>query len=391
MKKETKQNILIGVAVLGAFSLGWFWGDIFKDDSSIEKYQMEKLFSKDDKEQNIKKLEYVYNYVTENHIHKESIDMQQMWDNAIVGMLKDIDGGLTQYVPPIKQESVEQQVNGTYTGFGITLDKSSGGVAYIQNLDTNSSQSEGLANGDKIVAINDIDVSKSDISEISNIMNNENKVKITVQRGNETFEKEIEKEVVQVPDVTHYAKINENTHYIKIDSFNDKALQDFENIVNSNLKSETINDAIIIDLRQNYGGTLDSYEKIMSYFIKNNEILYYKKQKESLESIYSNKVNSLSFKKYIILVDNNTASAAELMAASFKELLNAQIVGSKTYGKGSIQSVINLNDNSYLYVTDKEYLTSKKNKIDGIGITPDFIINDYNEQYEKAILLSNNS
>lgn len=386
MNKTIKNNILLSISVVGAFGLGWFWGDIFQSDASIEKYTLEQKFTSNDKDKSLNKIEYIFDYVTKNHLYQDNLDKQQMWENAYSGLLKDIDGGLTQYIPPIKQENVEQQINGNYVGFGITIDKSNNGDTYIQNIDVNSKSAEkGLSNGDKIISINDIDVTKEDINKVSNIINNEQNVKVTVQRGNEIIEANLEKEVIKVPNVAHYQKIDNNTHYIKIDSFNDKAIEDINKIINDNFKLKQNKEKLIIDLRDNYGGTLESYENIINIFVDKNIKIYSKKTVNDKDDIFTKSNSIINFDKYIVLVNNNTASAAELMASNIKDILNGTVIGVNTYGKASIQSIIDLKDGSHLYITDKEYLTSKGKKVQGIGIKPDIEILDAIEQYNKAI------
>lgn len=386
--KKMLQNITVLFVTGGAFGLGWFWGDIFKDDSSMEKYMIEQSMTEEDKEKNMKKLEFIYNYVSTNHIYRDNIDKQLMWENAFKGMLRDIDGGLTAYYPPVKQTNVEQQVSGTYIGFGIVIDESKKGVVYIERVDENSKAYEqDIKSGDIILTINDTDVSKTDINEIASIMNKETKLNITIQRGEELIETTLEKEIIVPPDMAHYSSLKNDNHYIKIDSFNDKAYEDFKKILEDNIKDKKGN-ALIIDLRGNYGGTLQSYEQIMDLLVGKDELLYIKSSLNDDEKIYSKDEDKYSFNKYIVLVNSETASAAELMAISIKDILNGTIIGTKTYGKASVQSVVDLKDGSYLYITDKEYITRNNERINGIGIEPDIVIQDYVKQYDKAVELA---
>lgn len=383
--KKFFQNILFLFCILGAFGLGFFWGDIFNDSSSLERFAIEQILSKDEVESNLNKIEYIYNYVSNHHIQASDLDKQQMWDNAIEGLLKDVDGGLTRYFSPSQDTIVQNDIEGVYKGTGVKISKGESGQSYVQNIDKNSdSLKDGVSNGDIIKAVNGIDVSDKPLNEVNNMIDNEDVVVLTLERNGKIVEKEIKNKLVE-PTYVSYKDIN-GINYIKIDLFNEKAVSEFTDYL-IKMKSR---ENLIIDLRQNQGGNLDSYEKIMNLFVEKGTLLYKKESSQGIEEIRASTDEFYKFDKIIVLVDNQTASSSELLASNMRDILGATIIGDKTYGKGSIQTIINLPDGSYVYVSDKEYLTSEGEGIEGVGITPDILEIDYQKQLNKAFDIINN-
>ena len=199
-------------------------------------------------------------------------------------------------------------------------------------------------------------------------MKKEQKVTLEVLRGTQTLKFDITREKVKVNQVEGKVLSN-NIGYIQFTSFDETTADDFKSkydeLAKQNIKS------LIIDLRNNGGGIVDQALQIADYITDKDSVLLYEVDKNGNEKVKKSEQDPIINMPIVILTNENTASASEILAGALKDLGKAKIVGTKTYGKGVIQQILKLNDGSGLKITIEEYQTPNRNKINKVGIEPD--------------------
>ena len=260
---------------------------------------------------------------------------------------------------------------GNYVGIGIymTADKKQDKVKVISPIKGSPAEKAGIEPGDIIVSVNGKTYKASEMSAMSNDIKGEEgtEVEITILRGTETKEFKVKREKIKVNPVEGKV-LDNNIGYIKFTSFDETTADDFKNkyeeLKKSNIKS------LIIDLRNNGGGLVDQALKIADYITEKDSVLLYEVDKNGKEEVKKSENDPIISEPIIILTNENTASASEILAGALKDLGKATIVGTKTYGKGVIQQILTVKDGSGIKLTVEEYQTPNRNKINKIGIEP---------------------
>ena len=253
---------------------------------------------------------------------------------------------------------------GNYVGIGIymTADKKQDKVKVISPIKGSPAEKAGIEPGDIIVSVNGKTYKASEMSAMSNDIKGEEgtEVEITILRGTETKEFKVNREKIKVNPVEGKV-LDNNIGYIKFTSFDETTADDFKNkyeeLKKSNIKS------LIIDLRNNGGGLVD-------HITEKDSVLLYEVDKNGKEEVKKSENDPIISEPIIILTNENTASASEILAGALKDLGKATIVGTKTYGKGVIQQILTVKDGSGIKLTVEEYQTPNRNKINKIGIEP---------------------
>ena len=241
---------------------------------------------------------------------------------------------------------------GNYVGIGIymTADKKQDKVKVISPIKGSPAEKAGIEPGDIIVSVNGKTYKASEMSAMSNDIKGEEgtEVEITILRGTETKEFKVKREKIKVNPVEGKV-LDNNIGYIKFTSFDETTADDFKNkyeeLKKSNIKS------LIIDLRNNGGGLVDQALKIADYITEKDSVLLYEVDKNGKEEVKKSENDPIISEPIIILTNENTASASEILAGALKDLGKATIVGTKTYGKGVIQQILTVKDGSGIKLT----------------------------------------
>ena len=336
-----------------------------------------------------------YDYITNNYYG--DVDKNELIDSAISGMLNTLDKNST-YVGS-DDDNFSIYLEGSYEGTGIQVynDENNNIVIYSVFDDTSASKA-GLKAGDVIIRLNDKDTTNMSIADFSSIVKKQKgKFKITYKRDDE--EKTVSLKVSKVELKSVYSETIEKNDkkigYIQMSIFANNTYEQFKKAL-SNLENENMN-GLIIDLRSNSGGHLSSAEEIISLFLDSSHPIYQIKTKDSLNTYYSLGKETKKY-KIVILIDENSASASEVVTSALTEQYGAVTVGEKSYGKGTVQELQSLNDGEQYKLTTKSWLTSKGKVIDGKGIEPDYKVSldekyydepsfDNDNQLQKAIEL----
>jgi len=283
-------------------------------------------------------------------------------------------------------------VNGNYVGIGIYMTQDNyGNIIVLLPIEGSPAEEAGLKTGDIITKVNGEDCIGMDLSLVANKVKGEEgtTVDIEIQREEEIINKTIERRTVEIEDI-EYEVLDNNIGYIQILSFDDGCSNKFETVLND-FMSRGIK-SLIIDVRDNGGGIVTEATDIADLFVAKNSNIMIEVDKDGKEKITKAKEEPIinSEFKVIILTNENTASASEILVGALKENNIAKIIGDRTFGKGVMQEVVPVSSGGALKLTIKEFLTPNGNKINKEGIKPDIEVenikdNDIDEQLQKAI------
>ena len=318
-----------------------------------------------------KKFEPVYEaYNTLKSGFYEDLDDSKLIDGMINGMMSATGDKHTNYFDEKAYEEFKTEMAGSYYGIGAQIYQNDDNNVTISKVFANSpAEKAGLRIGDTFISIDGDSVLGKTPSEVSSILRSDKSVHATIviKRGEEEITIEVEKSVVEIPSVDA-EMLDGNIGYIGLTLFGSLTDDQFSEEL-SKLEAQGMK-SLIIDLRGNSGGYLSTVTNIISRFVDSNTVIYQIKQKDKTQKYYSLNNNTLNY-KVVVLVDENSASASEIMASALQEQYGATLVGKKTYGKGTVQEMKELSNNTMFKYTIEEWLTSKGNSINEVGVTPD--------------------
>ncbi len=299
------------------------------------------------------------------------VDEEKLEEGAIKGYIEGLEDPYTEYISKEEMQEYMQDTMGNYVGIGIymVLDSETGKITVLAPMKGSPAEEAGLKSGDIILEVDGKTYTEDEMSIMSNKIKGEEgtKVKLKILRGTETLEFEIERKNIKVNPVE--GKVLENNiGYIQFSSFDETTAEDFK-AKYQELESKGIK-SLIIDLRNNGGGLVDQATDIADLVIEKGKDLLYEVNKDGQEQVVKSELDPIINMPIVILVNENTASASEILAGALKDYEKATIVGTTTYGKGVIQQILTLNDGSGLKITTEEYQTPNHNKIHEVGIEP---------------------
>ena len=301
------------------------------------------------------------------------IDENKILESTVKGYVAGLEDEYSEYFTKEELEEYKSNnIEGAYVGIGVYIiqDVENNAIRVIAPISESPAEEAGIRPGDYIVKIDGEEVNGEDIEEASNKMKGEegSKVKLQILRGEETIDLEVERKNVKVNHVE--SEIYEDKiGYLKIASFDENCSVEFEAKLEE-LQSKNI-ESLIIDLRNNGGGIVDEALAIADLFTDKDATLLITKDKEGNEEVRKSKTDKKVDLPVIVLTNENTASASELLVGVLKDYNIATSVGTVTFGKGVIQELLTLPDESGLKITTNEYYTPNGNKINKIGIEPD--------------------
>lgn len=319
------------------------------------------------------------------------IDEEKMIDGAIKGYVEGIGDPYTTYLTKDEMKEFTEETNSEYVGIGVYLtnNKADNTILVVGIMKAAPALDAGMQAGDIIEKVNDIVYTGDQLDDAIKILKGEEgtNVKVTVLRDGKEIDLTITRKKITVEHVASQMLEN-NIAYIQVDSFDSGVAKAFEQQI-TELKNGGAK-GIIIDLRSNGGGIVDEATGIADLFLKKNETILITKGKEDKEEVTISKNDPIIQDiPVVVLVNEGTASASEILAGALKDKYpSTTIVGKRTYGKGVIQTLYNLSDGSGLKVTTEEYYTPNHNKINKEGIKPDVEINltkDEDGYYETDI------
>lgn len=319
------------------------------------------------------------------------IDEEKMIDGAIKGYVEGLGDPYTTYLTKEEMQEFIEETNSEYVGIGVYLtnSKTDNTILVVGTMKAAPALEAGIQAGDVIEKVNDVAYTGDQLDDAIKILKGEEgtDVKVTVLRDGKEIDLTVTRRKITVEHVDSQMLEN-NIAYIQVDSFDSGVAEDFKKQI-TELKNGGAK-GIIIDLRSNGGGIVDEAIGIADLFLKENEtILITKGKDEKEETTVSKNKPIIQDIPLVVLVNEGTASASEILAGALKDKYpNTTVVGKTTYGKGVIQTLYNLTDGSGLKITTEEYFTPNHNKINKEGIKPDVEVNltkDANGYYETEI------
>ena len=300
------------------------------------------------------------------------INEEDLKEGAIKGYVEGLGDPYTEYISKEEMQEYMEDTMGNYVGVGIYMikDEDTNKVMVLAPIKNSPAEKAGILPGDYIISVNGVEYTGDEMTAMSNNIKGEEgtEVQLKILRGTQNLEFKIKREKITVNPVE--GKVLENNiGYIAFSSFDETTAKDFKNkfleLEKQNIKS------LIIDLRNNGGGLVDQALEIAGYMTEKDTVLLYEVDKNGNEEIEKSKGELIINMPVIILTNENSASASEILAGALKDLGKAKIVGTKTYGKGVIQQILTLPDGSGLKITTEKYLTPNRTEINEIGIEPD--------------------
>jgi len=310
-----------------------------------------------------------------DNYYLNDIDNEKAEEWAIQAYVASLGDPYTAYIPKSEMEEYTTTIMGNYVGIGIymAVNTEKNTIEILMPIAGGPAEEAGILAGDTIISVNGIKYTGDDMDIAANNIKGEAGSVVTLQilRNQEIKTFKITRRKVDINPVIA-EKLENNIGYIEISSFDEETAEDFKTKF-IELKNQGIT-SLIIDLRNNGGGLVDETLEIADYIVQKGNDLLVTVDKDKNEIIKKAAKDVLIDMPIVILVNENTASSSEILAGALKDLEEATIVGTTTYGKGVIQQLLTLKNGGGLKVTVQEYYTPKKNKINGIGIEPNVIV-----------------
>ena len=317
-----------------------------------------------------------------NKEYVEEVNQSETMDAAINGVLQSLDP-YSSYLTPEMLKEMQTETSGEFGGLGIEVSMEAGVVKVISPIDDSPASKVGVKAGDYIVKINDVQVQGKSLTEAVELMRGPigSKIEITVRRIGEkkaiTFE--IIRDIIKIASVK--SKIIDDVGYLRLTSFNENSSNQIKEKIKKFKNEKKIN-KFILDLRNNPGGLLSQAIKIADFFLDDGEIVSTKSRK-SFENRkwFAKKGDLIDGKTLVVLINYGSASASEIVAGALKDHKRAVLVGEDTYGKGSVQSIIPLQNEGAIRLTISKYYLPSGKSISEVGVSPDIRIDESSDEF----------
>lgn len=318
----------------------------------------------------------VYSDLTAKYVDKGKVDPQKVLYGAINGLVNSVGDPYTVFFEPVVSKKFQEEISGSFGGVGIEIGKRNNILTVIAPIKDTPAFKAGIKAGDKILKIDSKPTADLSIEEAVNLIRGKKgtRVVLTIQNSS-TRDVELIRDAIKIPTIDWklVEQGNKKIAYMQIYSFNQTVDSEFKKASEEILKSNA--NALIIDLRNNPGGLLDSAINLAGWFLDKNQIVVSEVFRDGTKNEFRSDGNA-SLKKYptIILMNGGSASASEILAGALHDNRNIKIVGEKSFGKGSVQELQNYGDGSSLKVTIAKWLTPAGISISDKGIEADIEI-----------------
>lgn len=364
----------IMLVVLTVFLTFIFTTMYMSNKLNLEKTDISSLLNVTTEGENVSKsISYIKSILEEHYLNE--INEEELNEGAIKGYVAALNDPYTEYVTKDEMEEYTINLMGNFVGIGIYMGANTeeNTIEVISPIKDSPAEEAGILAGDVIKSVDGIEYTAEDIDTAADKIKGKEgtKVKLEILRNREIKHFEITRRKV-VTNPIESKKLENNIGYISITSFDEGTADSFR-LKYMDLKNQGIT-SLIIDLRNNGGGLVNETLQIADYIVSKGKELLITVDKEQKEKITKAEEDVLIDMQIVVLVNEYSASASEILAGALKDLGEATIVGKTTYGKGVIQQFLTLRDGSGLKVTVEEYFTPNRNKINGVGIEPNEIV-----------------
>ena len=319
------------------------------------------------------------------------LDKDALIDGAVEGMIASVGDVFTSYTDSEGADIFSESINGSYDGIGCTVATYTDGNMVISVFDGSPADKAGIKVGDVIIKVDGISYEDKTSTELSEYIKNSGKDKIvlTVARDNSEIDITVSLGKVEIPYVTGniIEKDDKKIGYISLSLFSSNSYEQFKDKLEK-LEKDGI-DSLIIDVRDNSGGYLTSVTDICNLFLEKGKIIY---ELEDASGITKKKDTTKEKREYsiVVLINSASASASEILASAIKESYGGLVVGTNSYGKGTVQQTKKLLDGSMIKYTTQKWLTPLGNSINEIGVEPTNVVELSDEYYNNPSMESDN-
>ncbi len=317
-------------------------------------------------------LNTIKSVIDKNYLWKEKIDEQKLKDSAIEGYVEGLGDKYTEYIPKSEMDDFTENITGSFVGIGVYMiaDEDSEKIIVYYPIPDSPAEKAGIKSGDAIINVDGKDYGYDDFDTIADNIKGEEgtKVKLVIERDGQKLDFEITRQRVETNPISSKS-LNNNIGYIKLPSFDTDSSKRLKEKIDELITNGT--KSLILDLRNNGGGIVDEANKIADLFLDKGKTIMTTKDNKGKEETEKTKSKIEYDFPIIVLTNENTASASEILTAALKDNERAKVIGTKTFGKGVIQTVITLLDGSGLKITTAEYFTPNGTEINKKGISPD--------------------
>lgn len=331
----------------------------------------------------------VLNLVQQYYV--EEVDVKKLVYGGVKGLLQELDPH-TNFLPPEVYREFENETSGEFGGLGVEITIQNDVLTIISPIEDTPAWNAGIKAGDKLVEINGESTKGLSLAEAAQRMRGKRGTKVRMGIFREGFEKPrefvIERGTVKLKSVK-LTDLDDGYAYVRLTSFIENSANDFEKIIKG-LESKYSGElkGLILDLRRNPGGLLDQAVKISDLFLEEGIIVStIGRNKKDKEVVYAKKAGTMKDFPVVVLVNEFSASASEILAGALQDHKRGLVMGQPTFGKGSVQSVVKLGDGSGLKLTVARYFTPSGRAIQAEGIRPDVIVEEVDpEAFQKAVI-----
>ncbi|MBL5982134.1 peptidase S41 [Petrotoga sp. 8T1HF07.NaAc.6.1] len=376
---KKKKKLLSVIIIFGLFITSWIFAD-----SVSNSYQMDsvtQIYLDKFEEPIYSTLYYIVNYYYE----KGNVDYDKIVDSAIEGMMKGLEDPFAWYLDSVETEESQIDIEGKYGGVGLTIryDYEMDAVIIVSPMNGTPAQRAGLMPNDYILSVDGTPTSELGLNKSASLMRGEPGTEVTLEIYRDSWDEPknvtLIREIIETKtvkfDTIEYQ--NKNLGYILLTNFAKTSSQEMSEALN-NLSSQNI-EGLIIDLRNNPGGLLQSAVDITSMFLKSGEVVsvkYFDGTKETIPTIPGNYYSFLHNIPIVLLVNEGSASASEILTGALKDNGVATVIGETTYGKAAVQNTFSLSTGGEIWLPIAHYFTPSGSDIHLKGIKPDIEVSN---------------
>jgi len=375
MRRKFISSVIIVILLAGSFYGGFWYGK--NSRPSIEK--VSGVFNKETGKPDSIDFSLFWDswtQIEEKFVNRSALDYQKMVYGAIDGMVKSLGDPYTAFFPPVESKKFSEDIKGSFDGIGAEIGMRKDILIVISPLEGSPAKKAGLLAGDQILKIDDKATADLNVDEAVNLIRGSKGTQVTLailrEGWSDTKDYKITRDVINVPILKYEIKDigGKKIVYIQLYEFTENAANEFTKKVNEILNSNA--QGIVLDLRGNPGGYLEVAVDIASWFVDGGKLVV----SEDFGNGNKNKHTSYGYKKLatyptVVLIDQGSASASEILAGALRDDNGIKLVGEKSFGKGSVQELENLRGGTSLKVTVAKWLTPSGHSIMEQGLEPD--------------------
>ena len=334
------------------------------------------IITNTDSPSDIQEVEKIYDNLLSKYYGE--IDKQTLSDAAIKGMIEALNDPYSTYIDAENTDDFDEQIYGYYVGVGTEITLNDENQFEVTNIFENTPATDAnIELHDIVVKVNNEDVSGKTVSDIGKLIQGEigTNVTLTLRRGEEEFDVTITRDRIDLISVTSqiFEKDDKRIGYIKVTNFASNTFNQFQTALNE-LEENDI-ESLIIDVRDNLGGQLEVATQIASLFLTKDKVVYQLNTNGIIQPIYSTGPGSFQ-KPITVLINGATASASEVLAIALQESADATVIGTTSYGKGTIQESYKLSTGASIKFTVQEWLSPNGNTVNEVGVKPDIEVSE---------------